>query len=392
MEVAESPSAGRRGRRDGELLDVDATLWRALAVLRFVTLAHAVALDTYYWDRYTERLAGWLVITGVAVWTLIATWAYESPRRRTWPVLTADVLVAIGALLANPYIEEPGLLETQATVASYWVVAPILAWAIHRGWVAGVLSAVVVSVADLSMRLVISGTVIGNVFLMLLSAAVVGYLSTLLRETVAERARVTALAAQTAERERLARAVHDGVLQVLAYVQRRGPDLGPEGARLARAAGEQEARLRALVQGKPIAEPGDPPHGDADGRVDVARMLSQNVGPDVSVAAPAGEVLLDHDTATELIAAVGAALDNAEKHAPGARVFVLLEADEDTVTISVRDDGPGIADGRLAEAAADGRMGVSRSIVGRLADLGGTAQLTTEPGRGTEWELRVPRG
>lgn len=390
MEAAEVRSTGRPGRHDGTLLDVEATLWRALAVLRFVTLGHAVVLDTYYWDRYAEPLVGWLVITGVAVWTLIVTWAYESPRRRRWPVLTADVLVAVGALVANPFIEEPELLETQATVASYWVVAPILAWAIHRGWVAGVLSAVVVSAADLSMRLVISGTVIGNVFLMLLSAAVVGYLSTLLRETVAERARLTALAAQTAERERLARAVHDGVLQVLAYVQRRAPDLGPEGEELAKAAGEQEARLRALVQGKPIAEPGDPQQ-DANGRVDVARMLSQQVGPDVSVAAPAGEVLLDHETATELIAAVGAALDNAAKHAPDARVYVLLEADEDTVTISVRDDGPGIAEGRLAEAEAAGRMGVSRSIVGRLADLGGTAELTTAPGRGTEWELRVPR-
>ena len=41
-------------------------------------------------------------------------------------------------------------------------------------------------------------------------------------------------------------------------------------------------------------------------------------------------------------------------------------------------------------AAAEGRLGVSESIRGRIADLGGTATLTTGS-FGTEWELVVPR-
>ncbi len=49
------------------------------------------------------------------------------------------------------------------------------------------------------------------------------------------------------ERARLSRAVHDGVLQVLAMVQRRTQD-SEEYADLARMAGEQEASLRTLVQ------------------------------------------------------------------------------------------------------------------------------------------------
>jgi signal transduction histidine kinase len=91
-----------------------------------------------------------------------------------------------------------------------------------------------------------------------------------------------------------------------------------------------------------------------------------------------------------LVAAVGAALDNAERHAPGARVYILLEDDGEAVTVSVRDNGPGIPDGRLSEAVAAGRMGVSRSIVGRIEELGGTAALVSGVGKGTEWELRVP--
>jgi signal transduction histidine kinase len=69
---------------------------------------------------------------------------------------------------------------------------------------------------------------------------------------------------------------------------------------------------------------------------------------------------------------------------------VLLEATPASLQVSVRDEGPGIAPGRLDAAAREGRLGVSSSIRGRVADLGGEAVLTTGPG-GTEWELTFPR-
>ncbi|WP_246394452.1 ATP-binding protein, partial [Pseudonocardia pini] len=73
-----------------------------------------------------------------------------------------------------------------------------------------------------------------------------------------------------------------------------------------------------------------------------------------------------------------------------APAWILVEQVDDAVEISVRDDGPGIPEGRLAEAAAQGRIGVARSMLGRVADLGGTVVLDTGPGRGTEWIIRVP--
>src|SRR5262249_3347245 len=63
----------------------------------------------------------------------------------------------------------------------------------------------------------------------------------------------------------------------------------------------------------------------------------------------------------------------------------------DSVTVSIRDDGVGIAEGRLEEAVAEGRVGVAKSIVGRMNWLGGSAKLNTGPGCGTEWELTIPR-
>jgi signal transduction histidine kinase len=57
----------------------------------------------------------------------------------------------------------------------------------------------------------------------------------------------------------------------------------------------------------------------------------------------------------------------------------------------VRDDGPGIAPDRLAEAAAQGRLGVAQSVCGRIADLRGTVRITSMPGEGTEVEMIIPR-
>jgi signal transduction histidine kinase len=58
--------------------------------------------------------------------------------------------------------------------------------------------------------------------------------------------------------------------------------------------------------------------------------------------------------------------------------------------VTVRDEGPGIAEGRLAEAAAAGRLGVAQSIRGRIADLGGTVAFASRTGEGTEVEITVP--
>jgi signal transduction histidine kinase len=173
------------------------------------------------------------------------------------------------------------------------------------------------------------------------------------------------------------------VLQVLALVQRRGTELGGEAAELGRLAGEQEAVLRSLV--------GVQDEAAAAGSADLRLLLGRYGSPRVTVAMPATAVLLPAAVAAEVAAAAGSALDNVAVHCgPEARAWVLVEQEPDAVTVSVRDDGPGIAPGRLAEAAASGRLGVAQSIQGRIRDLGGAVAITGGPGQGTEVELRVP--
>ncbi len=110
------------------------------------------------------------------------------------------------------------------------------------------------------------------------------------------------------------------------------------------------------------------------------------------MSAPAQPVLVASARADELVALTRAALDNVAQHAgAAAHAWVLIEDGRDEITVSVRDDGCGIAPGRLAEAAGQGRLGVSNSIRGRAAALGGRVTVESSPGAGTEIEVSIPR-
>lgn len=84
--------------------------------------------------------------------------------------------------------------------------------------------------------------------------------------------------------------------------------------------------------------------------------------------------------------AAGEALRNSLRHA-GAdatrRVEITLSAN--LIRIAVRDDGVGFTPDPHSQ-----RLGVQRSIVDRMADLGGSARIDSAPGRGTQVVLAWP--
>ncbi|MGO4420178.1 ATP-binding protein, partial [Streptomyces sp. MCAF7] len=127
-------------------------------------------------------------------------------------------------------------------------------------------------------------------------------------------------------------------------------------------------------------------------RSDLLALLAPYAGSRVTLSGPGTPVPLPVEAAAELAAAVSAALDNVRVHAgEDAHAWILVEDEPDEVTVTVRDDGPGIPEGRLADAEREGRLGVALSIRGRLRDLGGSAEWISAPGQGTEVELSVPR-
>jgi signal transduction histidine kinase len=363
---------------------VQDTMLRALGILRFVVLLNAIGIYVLRYEGYDHQVVGALVLAGLVVWTAFVVWAYAAPARRTPLLLVSDLVVAVAAIGISPYVKGEGL---NATLPGFWVMGVVLAWAILWRWAGGLTAGVVVSIADISIREEFTQKAYGNIFLLILGGAIVGFLSGLLQQMAAQRDQAERAAAAASERQRLARVVHDGVLQVLALVQRRGPELGPHGVELSRLAGEQEVRLRGLVQqdSRDLVAP----LGDQD----LALLLSGLQNAQVHVAVPGTPAVVPAEQASEMLAAVESCLSNVRHHVGReADAWVLLEALEDQWVVSVRDDGPGIPEGRLEESAAEGRLGVHQSIVGRLRDLGGTATVRSAPGQGTEWELSVPRG
>lgn len=367
---------------------VENRLFQALAVLRVVVLVNAVGLSIYRAGNFERPAAGAACVVVMIVWTGFAIWAYAEPRRRNLTLLVADLAVALALLLATPLVKGAAF---RATVPGFWIVGALLAWAIHYRLAGGLAAGVLFAAVDLSLRETIRQSDYNNAFLLVLSGPIVGFMCGSLQRMATERDAAERAAAMAAERARLARAVHDGVLQLLALVQRRARELdGAAGGRLdelGRLAGEQERELRRLIRAEDTAA-----DGSSTGTVDlVAELARLERPPTVTVSTPAFPVLMPPEAAREVVAAVRACLDNVRRHVgEDAPAWILLEAFPDRIELSVRDDGPGIPAGRLDEAAAQGRLGVSESIRGRIADLGGTAVVLSDD-VGTEWELVVPR-
>lgn len=364
-------------------------LWRAAQVFRLLSCVYALGFQIAVNGDLARPLVGAALFVVLIAWSLACAVAYLQGfgRRPAW--VLAEIAVVVALILSTEFVaSDQWVRDNQSWPTTLWATNATISAAILWGPIAGMLTGVVVMVAGAVVKAYVNIDLGRNATIVIELAVglVVGMAAATARRSHAELDRAARLSAALEERERLSRQVHDGAIQVLALVARRGREIGGETAELAKLAGEQERALRRLVS-TPGAE-----HGAAGSTADIGAMLRRLASDRVSVSQPAEPVLLDAAVANELHAAAVNALDNAALHAgPAAHAFVLVEDLGDSVTVSIRDDGVGIAAGRLEEAARAGRMGVAKSIVGRMNWLGGSATLNTGPGCGTEWELTVPR-
>ncbi|MXM68651.1 sensor histidine kinase [Streptomyces sp. HUCO-GS316] len=386
-------------------MSVEQPLWRALSGYRVLTMLYAVGLFATAYDRFARP---WVAVTYYCVlfvWTLATLPRVANAASCTKRFLAVDLTIALTGIMLTPVADaHERIQEGGPTLPSIWTAGSVLAFAIKGGWRWAALASTLVAVANLVERGTPARDTVHNVVLVWVASIAIGYVVEVARASERTLARALEIEAATRERERLARDIHDSVLQVLAMVQRRGAVIGGEAAELGRLAGEQEVALRTLVSGglvpvsrasedaaegavvRTVEEPGD------DGPVDLRILLAPYAAARVSLAEPGAPVPLPPVAARELAAAVGAALDNVRRHAgEHARAWILVEDEPDSVIVTVRDDGPGIPEGRLAQAEGEGRLGVALSIRGRLRDLGGSADLISVPGQGTEVELKVPK-
>jgi signal transduction histidine kinase len=388
-------SPGQKGRTSAPADPTAvAALWRGLDIFRPFAWLYAVYSAHVRTQDMARPWLAWLVLGLLGAWT-VGVVLYRD-RSRTVRVVGMELVLACCAILSTRLVDTPEVITGGArTLPGLWPAAAVVAWAVLKGWRAGMLAAVLVGVADIlevGVQARLTGSTINNIVILVLLGGCIGYCADLSRDGHAALSEALRVQAEVRERDRLARTVHDGVLQVLTYIHRRGVDLGGEARELGSMAADQERLLRALVSKVPSGHGGQSRVLPGHAEVDLRAVLSPYANSGVHVIPPAEPVLMAAGVAEELSATVRAALDNVRRHAGvDAQAWVLIEDGDKAVTVTIRDNGVGIPAGRLAEAAASGRLGMASSIGGRMGDLGGTAVLDSRPGAGTCLELTVPK-
>ncbi|MFQ6393109.1 PspC domain-containing protein [Nocardia sp. KC 131] len=189
------------------------------------------------------------------------------------------------------------------------------------------------------------------------------------------------------EREEIASHLHDSVLQTLALIQRQADD-PQEVTRLARGQ-ERELRRWLFEDSSPaqsslaaalrtIAGEVEDQHG--------VKVTPVTVG-DVSMDPGDTGAGLPKEHFTALLGASREALVNAAKHAGVPEIDLFAETESHQVSVFVRDRGAGFD---IAAIPQD-RQGLAKSIRGRIERRGGQVEILSNPGRGTEVRIIMPR-
>lgn len=211
--------------------------------------------------------------------------------------------------------------------------------------------------------------------------------------TERKRAKEALQKVREAERNRIARDLHDGALQDLTYALAEAQIvqmLSEDPSLIDRLDQEIEALRRterglreAVYDLRPVESNNRALPEMLESLVEESRRMSPGCDIRLEVeegfnSAPLGEGV------TELLRIVQEALTNARKHARARHVLVTLRTESDWLVAEVSDDGLGFTPGPT-------RAGVGlKSMRERAAALGGELEVESEPGKGTRVRFLAP--
>ena len=203
------------------------------------------------------------------------------------------------------------------------------------------------------------------------------------------------------ERARVARELHDGVIQSLIGVEMQlGLLTRQEQARGTPTAADV-ARLRQVVKGevmnlRDLMQQMRPPEFDPDELLAYLADMVQRFGRDAGISAQflsdLREVRLPWRVCFELVRIVQEGLVNVRKHSGASHVVVRFGIRGNAWALDIDDDGRGFPfTGRFAQNDLDsGRVGPT-IIKERVRAIGGQLSIDSTPGRGSRLEILVPQ-
>jgi len=203
-----------------------------------------------------------------------------------------------------------------------------------------------------------------------------------------------AVDASQAERRRIARDVHDSVVQDLT-----GLTFGLDAARLG---GDDDANgliartaaglRRCVSELRRLLVDLNPPPLPEGGLAPALAVLAEGLrreGREVTVRIDTGDGALPRAAAALLYRCALEAVRNVSAHSGAQRVQIAVAADAVTATLVVADDGVGFDDVRLCTRSAEGHLGL-RAMEDLLSESGGSLVATSTPGSGTRLIASVP--
>jgi len=199
--------------------------------------------------------------------------------------------------------------------------------------------------------------------------------------------------AQEAERSRLARDLHDGVLQDLCAVTRDLKALEAQAkdptpfVDLAARSGETVHTLRAICHDlrPPLLQ-----HDLASALKALVEQLDARSTAPIHLEVSAQELRLSDDVAVAIFRITQEALNNAIRHADASEIVARLTQYPDHLRLTVTDDGRGIAGGvEPGRFVAKGHLGLA-GMRERAAMIGGKLEVQSATDYGTVVILELP--
>ncbi|MFD4629030.1 sensor histidine kinase [Streptomyces sp. NPDC058284] len=221
-----------------------------------------------------------------------------------------------------------------------------------------------------------------------------------LMATRAELAAAERTAGTLAERERLAREIHDTLAQGLSSIQlllraalRALPSDAPAAPHIERARATAQDNLAEARRFVRALSPPDLAHGSLAGALE--RLSAASPGPRVRFSLSGTPTELPTPYEVALLRVAQSALANTVRHAGAARAEITLTFMDASVTLDVVDDGRGFdpaAVERTGDGCAtdgDGGFGLP-AMRSRARSLGGTFTVESGPGQGTAVAVSLP--
>ncbi|TCC23946.1 sensor histidine kinase [Kribbella speibonae] len=200
-----------------------------------------------------------------------------------------------------------------------------------------------------------------------------------------------------AERERMAREIHDtlaqGMTSIVMLAQAASAELsrgGVDGAGARLAAIEDTAREN-LAEARALVAAFTPVALSEATLTEVLRRQAERFAAETGVDVQVSLDLPDDEVAAlpqaqqvVLLRSAQEALANVRKHAAATQVLITLGLSDGRVWIEIRDDGSGFTPGTVS-----GGFGLS-AMRGRVEESGGTVEVESTPGRGTRVQVLIP--